>query len=62
MGWFTSDNDRFEVSATTKGWFGTKTTRRTVTGKSAANREARRLRRSGARDVRVRRGGWWASR
>lgn len=61
MSWFTADDNRgYRVSATQQGWLGRKTVRTTVTGKRAANREAARLRRRGAVNVRVSRDGWWA--
>ncbi len=62
MSWFTADNERFQVSGTVEGWFGRRTVRKTVTGRSAARREAARLRRRGATKVRVGGGGWWAAR
>jgi hypothetical protein len=61
MSWFTTDDNRsFRVTGTTQGWFGRKTVRTTVTGKRAARREAARLHRRGATNVRVSRDGWWA--
>lgn len=53
------ENAVFEVT----GFFGARRPRRTVVGRRAADREARELRRRGARDVRVSRGGgWWVTR
>jgi hypothetical protein len=63
MPWFASGGrDRYQVTGTVEGWFGRRPVRRTVTGRSAAKREAARLRRRGAAKVRYTRDGWWAAR
>lgn len=63
--WFLNNRDErgestvFEVTGRLNG----RRVRRTVTGRSTADRNAREMRRQGGRDVRVTRsGGWWVTR
>lgn len=61
---FSQPKDRaYRVTGTVEGWFGPRTVSKTVTGRRAARREARRMQRRGAVAVsRSRSGGWWATR
>ncbi|HEY1914696.1 MAG TPA: hypothetical protein VGH27_03885 [Streptosporangiaceae bacterium] len=65
MVWFLNNRDEHGENTVLEvtGWFDGRRARRTVTGRSTADRDARELRRQGGRDVRVSRGGgWWVTR
>jgi hypothetical protein len=60
MGWFSSSTDTYAVTALHQGWFGWSKVTARVTGRDAAKRLARKWRRRGDRDVRIRRAGWFS--
>jgi len=60
MGWFSSSTDSYVVTSLHQGWFGWSKATKRITGRDAAKRLARKWRRRGDRDVRIRRGGWFS--
>lgn len=60
MGWFSSSNDTYVVTARHQSWFGLCKVTERVTGRDAAERLAGKWRRRGDRDVRVSGGGWFS--